>query len=125
MLLPLRHGRTSRIIDVKRGAVVTVSAGGGIGHKPRPAIVVQNEDYSNSDILIVVPLTRETRSGLVTRPVFQPDESNGLKEPSRLMTNRIAGTPVTNVGIVIGMMSPEDMERVDAALSLVLGLNLA
>jgi mRNA interferase MazF len=102
--------------------VVTVAAGGGIGHKPRPAIVVQHDDYANSDALIVVPLTGEVRSGLVTRPVFQPDESNGLLEPSRLMTNRIAGTPMANVGKMIGTMSRVDMERVDAALSLILGL---
>jgi mRNA interferase MazF len=110
------------LTDLKRGTVVTVAAGGGIGHKPRPAIVVQHDDYANSDTLIVVPLTGEVRSGLLTRPVFQPDESNGLLEPSRLMTNRIAGAPIANVGKIIGTMSREDMERVDAALSLVLGL---
>ncbi len=108
----------------KRGTVVTVAAGGGIGYKPRPAIVVQHDDYANSDTLIVVPLTGEVRSELVTRPVFQPDGSNGLQEPSRLMTNRIAGTPLANVGKIIGVMSKEDMARIDAALSLVLGLGV-
>ncbi len=116
-------GGSSGLNGIKRGTVVTVSAGGGIGHKPRPAIVVQNDDYAHSDTLVVVPLTGELSGELVTRPVFQPDSGNGLKEPSRLMTNRIAGTPIANVGKVIGIMSREDMERVDAALSLVLGLN--
>jgi mRNA interferase MazF len=107
---------------VKRGSVVTVSAGGGMGHKPRPAIVVQNDDYAHSDTIIVVPLTGDVRNDLVTRPVFLPDESNGLREPSRMMTNRLIGTPLTNVGAVIGTMSHDDMRRVDAALALVLGL---
>lgn len=108
---------------MKRGSVVTVAAGGGIGHKPRPAIVVQDEAYSQSDTIIVIPLTRETSGELLTRPVFEPDEDNGLQEPSRLMTNRLAGTPLANVGKIIGTMSRDDMERVDAALSLLLGLD--
>jgi mRNA interferase MazF len=113
------------LTDYKRGTVVTVAAGGGTGHKPRPAIVVQHDDYANSDTLIVVPLTGEISSAFVTRPVFLPEDGNGLLEPSRLMTNRIAGTPIGNVGKVFGAMSPEDMERVDAALSLVLGLGIS
>ncbi len=108
---------------VKRGTVVIVSAGGGIGHKPRPAIVVQHDDYESVDTLIVIPMTKEVEGNLVTRPVFQPDSANGLREPSRLMTNRIAGTPVANVGKIIGILSDADMERVDASLLLVLGLD--
>ena len=103
--------------------VVTVAAGGGIGHKPRPAIVVQNDDYAHSDTVIVVPLTGETDSKLLTRPIFDPDARNGLQAPSRMMTNRIAGAPIASVGKFIGMMSDQDMERVDAAIALMLGLN--
>jgi mRNA interferase MazF len=110
------------LTDYRRGAVVTVAVGGGMGHKPRPAIVVQHDEYANSDILIVVPLTGEVSGNLVTRPVFQPDENNGLLQPSRLMTNRIAGTPIANVGKAVGFMSADDMGRVDEALSLILGL---
>ena len=118
-----RVGGFVRLSEFKRGTVITVAAGGGIGHKPRPAIVVQNDDYAYADTVLVVPLTGETRRGLLTSPVFEPDTNNGLKEPSRLMTNRLAGTPLTIVGKIIGTMSAEDMDRVDAALTLVLGLS--
>jgi mRNA interferase MazF len=110
---------------IERGSVITVAAGGGMGHKPRPAIVVQSDDYSQSDTLIIVPLTGETRGEAITRPIFSPDDSNGLQQVCRMMTNRIMGVPIANVGKVVGKMSPEDLERVDAALSLILGLDRA
>jgi mRNA interferase MazF len=107
----------------KRGTVLTVALGGGSGHKPRPAIAVQASDLDFPETLVVVPFTSENGSTPNLRPVFLPDRSNGLIEPSSLMTHRIMSVRKSAVGKAIGTMSPEDMARVDAALSLVLGFN--
>lgn len=70
----------------------------------------------------MVPLTTEIGGGFDARPIFEPDGTNGLKQRSCLMTNRIAGMAVANVGDSIGVMASGDMERVDAAMMLLLGL---
>ena len=107
----------------ERGTILSVSLGGGSGRKPRPAVVVQASDLEFPDTVIVTPLTGGERGDLAIKPVFVPDAKNGLLEPSSLMTQRIASVRKFDVGNFIGMMSEDDMERVDAALALVLGLD--
>ena len=105
-----------------RGTVITIKPSESAGDKPRPAIVVQSDDFETPDTLIIVPLTSEIANNLLTLPVIMPDDNNGLKEPSRLMTNRMTGAARFQIGRVIGRISERDMERVDAALMLALGL---
>jgi mRNA interferase MazF len=107
---------------VPRGTVLAVAMGSGSGSKPRPAIVVQAGDLDFPQTLVVVPLTKNDSSELSLRPIFLPDSTNGLLELSSLMTHRIGAVRKSNIGKRIGTMSGEDMQRVDAALSLVLGL---
>jgi mRNA interferase MazF len=109
----------------KRGTVVTAAARGVSGRKPRPAIVVQSNDYSHDELVVIVPLTSETGGSLLTRPVFAPDQTNGLREASRLMSDRIGSAPLSRLGNSIGTMSSEDMDRVDSALRLLLDLGPA
>ena len=108
---------------IARGTVLTVSMGGGIGGKPRPVVVVQASDIDFAHTLVVVPLTSRDSADLDLRPVLLPDDANGLKEPSSLMTHRIAAVSKSDIGTAVGALSAMDMERVDAALTLVLGLN--
>ncbi len=107
----------------KRGTVLTAALGGGTGRKPRPAIVVQASDIDFPETLVVVPFTRAESAAPNLRPLFFPDEVNGLHESSNLMTNRIVAVRKSDIGKVVGTMSDDDMDRVDAALSLLLGLD--
>ena len=107
----------------ERGTVLTVSLGGGSGHKPRPAIVVQASNLDFPRTLVVVPLTRSESTPPDLKPLFLPDETNGLIEPSTLMIQRINSVRKSDIGKVVGTMSQDDMDRVDAALSLLLGLD--
>lgn len=107
---------------MERARVITAAMGGGSGHKPRPVLVVQASDFESDDTLVVVPFTSGQSSDLTTKPVFRPDGVNGLLEASSLMTHRISAVRKSDVGTIIGKLSPDDMERVDLALALVLGL---
>jgi mRNA interferase MazF len=108
---------------VLRGQVLIASTGGSISGKPRPVVVVQDPRFDFADTLIVVPLTTEDAVDRLIRPLIQPDEQNGLDQPSSAMINRIGAIRKSDVGRFAGSLSRPDMERVDAALSLVLGLN--
>jgi mRNA interferase MazF len=107
---------------LKRGTVITVKPSTSAGDKPRPAIVVQNDDFETADTLIIVPLTSEIAGNMLVLPIILPDANNGLREPSRLMTNRLTGASRTQIGRAIGQISISDMERVDDALFAALGL---
>ncbi len=107
---------------IRRGTVLLISPGGVGGRKPRPSIVVQANGLDFPETVTVVPLTSFDSSTPVLRPTFLPDERNGLKEPSSLMIQRIGSVRKSDVGGAIGEMSREDMEKVDAALMMLLGL---
>ena len=106
-----------------RGTVLIVSVGGGLSGKPRPTVVIQAAQFDFPETVIVVPLTSTDQQDNSALPVLLPDSANGLLEPSALMTHRITAARKSDVGNAIGTMSPDDMARIDAALSLVLGLN--
>jgi mRNA interferase MazF len=107
---------------VARGTILIVSTGGGLRGKPRPAVVVQESRFDFAETIIVVPLTSYEIDEELAMPLLLPDEGNGLAEASRFMTHRMGAIPKSDVGRVIGLLSKADMERVDLALQMVLGL---
>jgi mRNA interferase MazF len=109
---------------IRRGTVLLVSPGGAGGRKPRPSIVVQADGLDFPETITVVPLTTFDSSTPDLKPTFLPDELNGLKEQSSLMIQRIGSVRKSDIGGIIGDMSGEDMERIDAALMLLLGLDI-
>jgi mRNA interferase MazF len=110
---------------VDRGSVIIVSAGGRLVGKPRPVVVVQASQFDFPETLIVVPLTSVSADENAVTPVLLPDTSNGLAEKSKAMMHRIGAIRKSDVGKNIGMISTEDLAKIDAALMLVLGLGRA
>lgn len=107
---------------MKRGDIVTIATGGGFGGKPRPAVIVQSDEFADIPTLLVAPFTSELSDAHVLRLRFQPDSGNGLRETSDLMTDILVTARRDKVANVIGTLSPEDMGRIDRALLLILGL---
>jgi mRNA interferase MazF len=105
-----------------RGQVLIASTAGTIGGKQRPAIVVQDSSFDFADTVIVVPLTTEYPVDSAVRPLITPDERNGLKRPSIAMVNRVSAILKSEIDQIIGVVSDDDMSRIDMALLLVLGL---
>jgi mRNA interferase MazF len=106
----------------EKGTILTISGSDGLRGKPRPAVVVQASEFDFPDTLLIVPLTsRDVDDNFIT-PLIIPDGANGPNEPSRAMVQRMGAIHKANVGNPIGSLSNEDMNRVDAALALILGL---
>jgi mRNA interferase MazF len=110
---------------VMRGQVLLASTGGGISGKPRRVVVVQDSRFDFADTLMIVPLTTEDAVDRLIRPMIQPDQQNGLDQPSSAMINRLGAIRKSHVGKNIGMIAAEDLAKIDAALMLVLGLGRA
>lgn len=105
---------------MKRGDLIAVVLPREYG-KPRPAIVVQSDDFEHLNSVTVIPLTSDTLSLEVFRIDIAPSEQNGLHLPSQVMIDKIAGLPRSRVGVRIGHLSDDDMDRVNRALAVFLG----
>lgn len=85
---------------------------------PRPYIIVQN-DVGNRHIktITVVPVTEKTNhADQPTRCIVD------LKNPSTVMGEYIKTVNATDIKTVVGMVTRQDMERIDACLAYELGL---
>jgi mRNA interferase MazF len=106
---------------MKRGDIVTVSISGDYG-KPRPAIVIQTNDLSDTYPSVVVCPMTSTLLDLDFRILVEPDPENGLRHPSQVMTDKIIGVSRMKVGSKIGAVSQKDMRRLSTALVFLLAL---
>lgn len=106
---------------LKRGDLVIVSAPGEYG-KPRPAVVVQADFRRPIESYVVCSVTSDlVRYGPV-RPTIYPSDHNGLRLTSQVMTDKIMAVHIKRIGRRIGNISTADMEAIDRALAIVLGL---
>ena len=107
---------------MRRGDVVTVAVPGDFG-KPRPAIVVQTDSFSDQHVSVIVcQLTSELIDGRMFRVTIDPSAANGLRLRSQIMVDKPVTVHRRRVGRSIGHLESDDMDRVNAALAFVMGL---
>ena len=105
---------------MRRGEIVSVVIPGDFG-KPRPALIVQADQFSDILSLAVLPLTSDLRNVPAVRIDVDPDPSNGLMLPSQIMVDKIVTVGTNRIGARIGQLSGEGMTAVDRALAVFLG----
>jgi mRNA interferase MazF len=104
---------------MRRGDLISVVLVRDYG-KPRPAIIVQSDEFQ-LDSITVVPLTSDRLSLEVFRVRLEPSDANGLRQKSQVMIDKMATLPRAKTGSLIGHVSDEDMALVDRALAAFLG----
>lgn len=107
---------------MKRGEIWTVAGGSDYTGKPRPAVVVQHDEYDSTSSVTICPLTSETHAAPQTRPLLRPDSTNGLREPSRVMVDKIATVRTERIGSRVGHLNEERIAALDRSLLRFLGL---
>ncbi len=106
---------------MKRGEIWTVS-GAGYAGKPRPAVIVQNDQFdTTTSVGICVFTSHETGLPLLRLPV-SPSESNGLRSVSRLMVDKITTVNRAKLGKRIGLLEDTEMVRLERAILVFFGL---
>ncbi|WP_375457639.1 type II toxin-antitoxin system PemK/MazF family toxin [uncultured Enterovirga sp.] len=108
---------------MKRGEVWTVSGGADYTNKPRPAVIIQEEGFDATDSITVCVFTTEAREASIIRLKIDPTERNGLKQPSRLMVDKVSSVPRTKMGTRLGRLDHGDISRLNEALIVFLGLS--
>ena len=107
---------------MKRGEIWTVADGGGYAGKPRPVVIVQDEAFAALDSVTICPLTSDPSDLPLFRIPLLPQDDNGLRQESRIMADKITTVRKTKLGSRIGIVSPDDMRRLNQALVVFLGI---
>jgi mRNA interferase MazF len=103
----------------RRGAVVLVRLR---GDKARPAVVVRSDLLAELSYATVLPLTTELREGVSLRIDIEPSPDNGLRAASQVMVDWPQTVRLTDIGGVIGLLSPVVMRAITRQLAVVLGI---
>ena len=106
---------------MKRGDIVIGAASGDYG-KPRPMLVVQSDAITGFDTVAVALITTTLINEPRIRPVLLPSETNGLRETSEVMVDKIQPVKRSRVTSTVGRLGDGEMEQVTRALTVVFGI---
>jgi len=107
---------------VKRGEIWTMAGAPGYASKPRPAVVIQDDGFSETLSIAVYPLTSEPVEAPILRLQVEPTPENGLRNTSRLMVDKVTTVPKSRLGQRIGQLADDDLLRLNRSLLVFLGL---
>ena len=106
---------------MKRGDLVTIAMQGDFG-KPRPALVIQADQFEELGTVTILPVT----STLIEAPLFritvQPSGDNGLQKASQVMADKAMTVKRDKVGSVVGRIEAEALVAVERSLAVFLGI---
>ena len=104
-----------------RGDLVTIAMQGDFG-KPRPALVVQANQFSEHGSVTVLPVTSTLNAAPLLRVTVQPSAENGLQKPSQVMVDKAITVKRDKLGPVLGRIDADLLVRVERALAVFLGI---
>jgi mRNA interferase MazF len=107
---------------VKRGEVWTVAGGADYAGKPRPAVIVQDDDFDATQSITICVFTTNPIEAPLFRVRITPDERNGLRVASSLMVDKITTVSKQNLRTRIGTLDDADIVRINQAMLVFLGL---
>lgn len=107
---------------MKRGEVWTVSGGSGYTGKPRPSVILQDDDFDATQSITICAFTTDPTDAPLFRLRIEPNERNGLHLPSSLMVDKITTVPRGRLGSRLGRLDDEDLLRLNQAVLVFLGL---
>ena len=107
---------------MRRGEIWTASGGSGYAGKPRPVVIVQDDRFDATESVTICAFTTDPTEAPFIRLSTEPDEINGLHEPSSLMVDKITTVPRIRMGERIGRLADEDMVRLGRAIVVFLGV---
>lgn len=107
---------------MKRGEIWTAAGGADYSGKPRPVVIVQDERFDATRSITICAFTTTDIDAQDARVSIAPSATNGLKEHSSLMVDKITTIPRAKLGYLIGQLDRHDLDRVNRVLLVFLGL---
>lgn len=106
---------------MKRGDFVPIAMQGDVG-KPRPALVVQADQFDEHATVTVLPVTSALVAAPLLRITVLPDATNGLHKPSQVMVDKAMTVKRDKVGPSFGRMGVDALVEVERCLAVFLGI---
>ena len=106
---------------MRRGDFVTIAMQGDLG-KPRPALVIQADQFDQHATVTVLPVTSTTVAAPLLRISVRPDASNGLLKPSQIMVDKAMTMKRDKVGPAFGRIDADVLVEIERCLAVFLGV---
>lgn len=100
---------------------MTVALQGDYG-KPRPALVVQADQFAGLGSVAILPITSTLVDAPLLRLTVEPSPDNGLRAPSQIMLDKPMTVKADKIGPTFGHLDDTAMLSVNRSLALFLGL---
>ena len=104
-----------------RGDLVTIVVQGDFG-KPRPALVIQANQFKEHASATVLPITGTLVAAPLLRVTLQPSAENGLQKPSQVMVDKAMTVKRDKVGRAFGRIDADALVEVERCLAVFLGI---
>lgn len=106
---------------VNRGDLVVIAMQGDFG-KPRPALVIQSDQFSEHATVTVLLVSGTLVDAPLLRVTIQPDQRNGLQKPSQIMIDKALTVKRDELGESFGAAGDAAMLEVGRCLAVFLGI---
>lgn len=100
---------------------MTVALQGDYG-KPRPALVIQSDQFLGTASVVVLPVTSTLVEAPLLRLTVEPDARNGLRATSQVMLDKPMTVKADKIGPAFGTLDDAAIVSVNRSLALFLGL---
>ena len=108
-------------MQLGRGSIVTVAMQGDFG-KPRPALVVQADQFDALSSVTVLLITSTIMEAPMLRVPLAASVSNGLAAASQIMVDKAMTIRRDKIGVVVGQIEANVMVKVELCLAIFLGI---
>ena len=105
---------------MRRGDLITVAISGDFG-KPRPALVIQADQFDQTGTVTVLLVSGTLVDAPLLRKTVQPTTGNGLRKVSQVMVDKIMSVKREKLEPPFGRLDDETMLAVTRSLALFLG----
>ena len=105
---------------VRRGDLVTVAVAGDFG-KPRPALVIQSDQFDTTATVTVLLVSSTIVEAPLIRLTVEPSAGNGLRQRSQVMADKAMTVKRDKLGSRLGRLDDDTLGAVNRALALFLG----
>jgi mRNA interferase MazF len=85
-------------------------------------VILQDTRFDETRSITICTFTSNLSDAPFFRVAIDPDATNGLRVPCRLMADKITTVPRTKLGTRIGRLSDADVLRLNRAVLVFLGL---
>jgi mRNA interferase MazF len=106
---------------MKRGDFVTIVTQGDFG-KPRPALVIQADQFKEHSSVTVLPVTGTIVPTPLFRVTVHPDTLNGLQKVSQVMVDKTITVKMEKIGSTFGQIDINTMVEIERCLAVFIGI---